>query len=219
MRMAVQRFRGVVGVAAVVAGLHGAAPARAADTDAREPAPAPEREYPPVLLGVMADAGIPDGANGALVLRPAPWLRLHAGGGTNTVSAGYRGGLSLLLPWAVGPSLSVEVGHYRDGEATGLVRTFVGGQGDLEPLFARLGYTYVNAQLGLEVGRGPVQFFVHAGLSRITATLHNATAALEKARGAPTDPSTTVVVREDPVLRVWGPSVKLGLVVYLEGTP
>jgi hypothetical protein len=216
MRMAVQRLRRVGEVAAVVVGLHGAA-ARAADSDARQAAPAPEAESPPVVLGLMVDAGVPDGANGALVLRPAPWLRLHAGGGTNTVSAGYRGGLTLLLPSGAGPSLNVEVGHYRDGQATGLVRTFVGGQGDLEPLFARLGYTYVNAQLGLELGHGPVQFFIHGGLSRITATLHNATAALAKARGD-SDPSTTVVVREDPVLRVWGPSVKLGLVVYLEGS-
>jgi hypothetical protein len=215
MRAVVQRFRRVAGVASLVVGLQGGA--RAADTDASQTAP-PEREYPPVLLGVMADAGVPDGANGALVLRPAPWLRLHAGGGTNTVSAGYRGGLTLLLPSGAGPSLSVEVGHYRDGEANGLIRTFVGGQGDLEPLFARLGYTYVNAQLGLELGHGPVQFFVHAGVSRITATLHNATAALDRARGN-SDPTTTVVIREDPVLRVWGPSVKLGLVVYLEGTP
>jgi hypothetical protein len=216
MRMAVQRLRRVGQVAAVVVGLHGAA-ARASDTDAQQAAPASEAGSPPVLLGLMVDAGVPDGANGALVLRPAPWLRLHAGGGTNTVSAGYRGGLTLLLPSGAGPSLNVEVGHYRDGQATGLVRTFVGGQGDLEPLFARLGYTYVNAQLGLELGHGPVQFFIHAGLSRITATLHNATAALAKARGD-SDPSTTVVVREDPVLRVWGPSVKLGLVVYLEGS-
>ena len=64
-----------------------------------------------------------------------------------------------------------------------------------------------------------MQFFIHGGLSRISTTLHNATAALEKARSASakSDPSITVVVREDPVLRVWAPSVKMGLVVYLGG--
>jgi hypothetical protein len=220
MRMAVRRFRRVVGVVSLVVGLGGASGTVAAQsTDTRQAAPPAEPDYPPVLLGVMADAGLPDGANAALVLRPAPWMRLHAGGGTNTVSAGYRGGLTLLLPSGAGPSLSVEVGHYRDGTATGLVRSIVGGAGDLEPLFARLGYTYVNAQVGLELGHGPVQFFIHAGMSRITATLHNATAALEKARGPASDPSTTVIIREDPILRVWAPSVKLGLVAYLGGKP
>jgi hypothetical protein len=210
----VKRLRLVAGLASVLV----AGAAQAADTDAHR-AGAPEPEGPPISLGVMADAGVPDGANGSLVLRPAPWLRLHAGGGTNTVSAGYRGGVTLTLPSGAGPSVSVDVGHFRDGAATGLVRSFLGGQGDLEPLFARIGYTYINAQLGLELGHGPVQFFIHGGLSRISTTLHNATAALEKARGASakSDPSTTVVVREDPVLRVWAPSVKMGLVVYLGG--
>jgi hypothetical protein len=212
MFMVVQRLGLAAGIAVVLGGAPGGA--LAADEDiARTTGPA-EPDRPPVFLGLMADAGVPDGANASLVLRPASWLRLHGGGGTNTVSAGYRGGLTLILPAVVSPSFSFELGHYRDGDANGLVRRFVGGDGALQPLFERFGYTYVNTQLGLEVGRGPVQFFVHAGLSHVTATLHNATAALEKAGGTG-DPSTTVVVREDPSVRAWVPSVKLGLVVYL----
>ena len=163
----------------------------------------------------MADAGVPDGANAALVLRLAPWMRIYGGGGTNTVSAGYRGGLSLLVPTVVSPSLSLEAGHFRDGPANGLVRAFVGGDGVLRPLFERFGYTYLNAQLGLEMGSGPVQFFIHGGVSYISTTLHNADAVLANATAANRDPSTTVVLRSDPVVRVWVPSVKLGLVVYL----
>jgi len=92
----------------------------------------------------------------------------------------------------------------------------VGGDGPLKQLFERFGYTYVNVQLGLEIGRGPVQFFVHGGLSHISATLHNATAALVDA-SASSDPSTTVIVREDPVVRAWVPSVKMGLLFYFGG--
>jgi hypothetical protein len=236
MKSAVQRLGVLVGAASVLAAVSGraeAAPAApeaaqelrsmppAAQVMAAEPpgvsaagsdAPAP----PPAFLGVMADAGLPDGANGSLVLRPASWIRLHAGGGTNTVSAGYRAGVTLMLPAIVSPSLSLDVGNYREGSANKIVRTFVGGEGALKPLFERLGYTYINTQLGLEFGRAPVQFFIHAGLSRITATIHNATAALEQARASSgtSDSSISVVVRQDPQVRVWAPSMKLGLLVY-----
>ena len=187
----------------------------AADESVQRGGPDPHELHSPVTLGLMTDAGVPDGANAAVVLRLAPWLRVNAGGGTNTVSAGYRGGLTLMLPYTVSPSLSFDLGHFRDGNANGLVRSWVGGDGALKPLFDRFGYTYVNAQLGLEIGRGPVQFFVHAGLSHISATLHNATAALVGEINS--DPSTTVTVRADPVVTAWVPSVKLGLLVYFGG--
>jgi hypothetical protein len=208
--MAVQRLGCVVGIASV---LVVNATARAADESVQRAAP---EAHGSVALGLMTDAGVPDGANAAVVLRLAPWLRVHAGGGTNTVSAGYRGGLTLLLPYTVSPSLSFDLGHFRDGKANSIVRSWVGGDGPLEPLFERFGYTYVNAQLGLEIGRGPVQFFVHGGLSHISATLHNATEALLGAT-ASSDPSTTVIVRQDPVVRTWVPSVKLGLLIYFGG--
>jgi hypothetical protein len=214
--MAVQRLGGLAGFPALLGVVPGVASAQG--TDAQRRSTDPERAGPPVVLGLMADVGVPDGVNAALALRPVPWLRLHAGGGTNTVSAGYRGGLTLLVPAVVSPSFSVEVGHFRDGDANGLVRRFVGGQGVLEPLLARFGYTYINSQFGLEIGSGPVQFFIHAGVSRITATVHNASAALESAQAGQRDPQTTVTLREEPVVRVWAPSVKMGLIVYLGGS-
>jgi hypothetical protein len=173
---------------------------------------------PPVVLGVLADAGVPDGANGALALRPAPWLRLHLGGGHNTVSAGYRGGFTV-LPLGAGPSFSMDVGHYRDGDANSLVRGFVGTNRWLVPLFQRVGYTYVNTQLGLELGRGSFQFFVHGGVSYLRAVIHNAQSALEGRGGTvnATTTNTTVRIGQDPIVRAWIPSVKLGLVVYFGG--
>ncbi|HXU83557.1 MAG TPA: hypothetical protein VN914_19325 [Polyangia bacterium] len=173
---------------------------------------------PPVVLGVLADAGVPDGANGALALRPTPWLRLHLGGGHNTVSAGYRGGFTV-LPLGAGPSFSMDVGHYRDGDANSLVRGFVGTNRWLAPLFQRVGYTYVNTQLGLELGRGSFQFFVHGGVSYLRAVIHNAQSALEGRGGTvnATTTNTTVRIGQDPIVRAWIPSVKLGLVVYFGG--
>ena len=153
--------------------------ARATEADVARPAAPDRRDRPPVVLGLLADAGVPDGANAAIALRAAPWLRLHAGGGYNTVSSGVRAGAAW-IPWTVGPSLNMEVGHYRRGNANDLVSDMVGTSRWLTPLFEEFGYTYVNTQLGLELGRGSVQFFIHGGLSYLYTTIHNANRALEQ---------------------------------------
>jgi hypothetical protein len=210
--MAVRRWGWLAGIVSVCA----SPVVFAAEPVAERDAAAKKSEGPPVVLGLMADAGVPDGANGALALRPARWLRLHLGGGHNTVSAGYRGGFTL-LPWGVGPSLSVDVGHYREGDANSLVRDLVGTT-RLSPLFQRFGYTYVNTQLGLELGRGSFQFFVHAGFSFLRATIHNAQSALDQSQAMQTTAGTTTVrIVQDPIVRAWIPSMKLGMVVYFGG--
>jgi hypothetical protein len=211
--MAVQRARWLVGLVSLFASPMVFAAEATAQRDGADGKP----QGPPVVLGVMADAGVPDGINGALALRPARWLRLHLGGGHNTVSAGYRGGFTV-LPLGAGPSFGVDVGHYRDGDANGLVRGFVGTNRWLTPLFERIGYTYVNTQLGLELGRGSFQFFVHGGVSYLRAVIHNAQSALDGNGNASTaTTNTTVRITRDPIVRAWIPSVKLGMVVYFGG--
>jgi hypothetical protein len=213
MRMAVQRWRWLAGLVSMLA----APVAFAADADAQRGSAAREKQHPPVVLGLLVDAGVPDGGNAALALRATRWLRLHLGGGHNTVSAGVRGGVTV-LPLGAGPSISVDVGHYRDGDANGLVRGLVGANNNsLSPLFERLGYTYVNTQLGLELGRGSLQFFIHGGVSYLRAVLHNADAALDNRDGTASTGSTTVRITRDPIVRAWAPSVKLGMVVYFGG--
>jgi hypothetical protein len=164
----------------------------------------------------MADAGVPDGANAALAVRPARWLRLHAGAGHNTVSNGYRGGFAL-VPFGVGPSFSLEAGHYREGDANGFVRRFVGTNAALAPLFHRVGYNYANAQLGLELGRHAVQFYVHGGFSYVRAVLHDVQGALDSAGLTDPHAATTVRITQDPIVHAWVPSLKLGVVVYFGG--
>jgi hypothetical protein len=209
--MTVQRWRWLVGLAPMLI----APMAVAAEGDAHREGQSGSSERPPVVLGLLADAGVPDGANGALALRPARWMRLHLGGGHNTVSSGIRGGVTV-LPLGAGPSFSLEVGHYRDGDANSLVRGFVGANHWLTPLFERLGYTYVNTQLGLELGRGSFQFFVHGGVSYLRAVIHNADSALQ-GRNSTGSTATSVRITQDPVVRAWAPSVKLGVVVFFGG--
>jgi hypothetical protein len=177
---------------------------------------ATKRRLGPPPIGFMADAGVPDGALVSLVVRPAAWVRLHGGAGTNTISPGFRGGLSF-VPFGVGPSLNLEVGHCLPGDANGLIRRALGIDGSLGPLFRRTSYTYGNAHLGLELGRRAATFFVHGGFTYARATLGGAEERLAEddepdiQRGA-----TSVNFFANPTVRVLTPSVKIGVIVYLQ---
>src|SRR5689334_19127562 len=101
----------------------------------------------PGHIGVMVDAGVPDGVNGALIYRPWNFLYVHGGGGYNLISPGIRGGASLyLLPWVVSPSLNVEAGHYFPGNANNAVMK-VSGEDPDSPLLESVGYDYQNLHL------------------------------------------------------------------------
>jgi hypothetical protein len=169
------------------------------------------------MLGVLADAGTPDGAITALVVRPASWLRLHAGGGTNSLTSGWRGGATL-LPLGSGPSLNVEMGHYGAADTNGFVRTLMGAYGPLGTLYSRMSYTYTNAQLGLDFGGRYVTFYLHAGAAWVNATLYDVStgAALRPETPATPSPgSTTVAFNQNPTVRTLSASMKLGFIFYL----
>jgi hypothetical protein len=167
-------------------------------------------------IGVMVDAGLPDGVNGALIYRPTSWLRTHAGGGYNMISTGVRGGVAL-IPFGSGPSLTLEAGHYFDGNANGLAKKFAGASYKDNALLERIGYTYANAHLGLEFGSERVTFYIHGGMSYVRATVHNVdTVIQQQANDSGLGGSdTTVSVKQDPIIKAWTPSAKLGLIVYL----
>jgi hypothetical protein len=166
---------------------------------------------PPV--GLQLDAGLPDGVIAALVLRPVPYMRLHAGGGSNSASPGLRCGLTI-LPVGEGPSFNFEVGHYLEGGANTLVRSLFVGMGDLGKYVQRFSYTFVNAHAGLELGRRNVTFFVHGGFTYLRATLHDLEVPMDVDPARPG--RTTLAFTKDPLLKMLAPSAKLGLVVYLQ---
>jgi len=204
------RFAPLAAAAAVLWAL----PARAQVTESLSSAAAVVTPKRPPLLGVMVDAGVPDGANASLVFRPLSWLRAHGGGGTNMIGKGVRVGATL-LPFGSGPSATLEAGHYFDGDANGLARRFAGSTFS-SPLLERIGYDYVNAHLGLDFGSRRAVFYIHGGMSYIRATLHNfdsVVASTASDNGA--DGSTEIAVKSDPIVKAWVPSAKLGLIVYL----
>jgi hypothetical protein len=188
-----------------------AAPPEMSSSPWSVPAETPDDSLPSV--GLMLDAGLPDGVIGALAIRPVPYVRLHLGGGGNSASPGVRGGLTI-LPVGEGPSLNLEVGHYLPGDANRLVRSVFAGLGDFGSYVRRFSYTYFNAHAGLELGRRSFTFFIHGGFTYLRATLHDVQAPIE---GDPARPGrTTVTFKRDPFLRMLAPSAKLGLVVYLQ---
>jgi hypothetical protein len=167
-------------------------------------------------VGVMADAGLPDGMQGSLVLRPLKWFRTSLGGGYNMISKGVRAGATL-VPWGRGPSGTLEVGRYFDGDANAAARSFLGAGFQGAPVLQRIGYDYVNAHLGLDFGYKRVTFYIHGGMSYVRGTIHNAEQQFSS------DPQingtnangTQVSIKQDPTIKVIGPSAKIGLIVYL----
>jgi len=161
------------------------------------------------VVGAMVDVGVPDGLIGSLVVRPWKWFRVAGGAGSNSVSKGWRGGLSL-IPFGAGPSLSVEYGRYGQGDANGLARSMAGGQFSGSQLLEKLEYDYANAHAGLEFGGRYFTFFVHGGVSMVRAQLHSAGGTLSN-----TGSDTVVQVSQDPKVKAFGSSLKVGLILFL----
>jgi hypothetical protein len=174
-----------------------------------------ERSLP--AIGLMVGAGVPDGATASLVYRPFSWLRTEAGGSYNLISKGVRGGVSL-IPFGMGPSVSLEAGHYFDGNANGLARNIAGGGFQDNAILQRIGYDFANAHLGLDFGMRRAVFFIHGGMSYIRASVHNVNTEISSGTasgGMGSSGGTTVSFNQDPIVRVFTPSVKLGLVFYI----
>jgi hypothetical protein len=158
-------------------------------------------------FGLMLDAGVPDGANASLVLRPWRAVRFHAGGSYNLVSPGIRAGVSLIpLDFWISPTLTIDGGHYFEGNANETIQRLSGDTSFSNAMLDRVGYDYANARLGIELGRKWMTFYIHGGVSRILGTVHNIDSAI--------DSQTPVTVSNDVPVRIWTVSARLGLIVY-----
>jgi hypothetical protein len=159
-------------------------------------------------IGVMADVGVPDGANGSIVFNPISRVRLAAGGGYNGISRGVRGGVTLVpfKTW-VTPTLSLEYGNYVEGDANPLAQMISGDKTFHNDSLERIGYSYQNAHVGFEFGRRVV-FYLHGGMSRITGSF----VAGSMTSG---DGKTTVTFTKDPSLEIFSVSARIGLMVYI----
>jgi hypothetical protein len=154
-------------------------------------------------FGVMMDVGVPSGAHGSVVYRPARALRVHAGGAHNLVAPGVQGGVTLALGTWVSPVLGIEAGRFWPGDANRAVER-VSGQPSSVAMLDRVGYDFASAHLGLELGRRWLTVYLRGGVSYLRATLHG--------HEAHDDGRGTTTTELD--LRAVGASAKLGLIVY-----
>jgi hypothetical protein len=121
-------------------------------------------------LGLMFDLGSTHGGMLSVLYRPVPWLRVHAGAGTNAVSPGYRAGLTLAAAEG-GPSLNIEGGHFLPGDMNGLLKLLAGTGYQANPRLEHFDYDFVNAHAGWEVESGHLIFFARAGVSVLWTTI------------------------------------------------
>lgn len=186
-----------------------------AQTPKGAPAETSQEESAPALkhLGLTLQTGLPDGMTGSVVYRPWSWLRTQAGAGYNLIGVSVQGGVAL-IPFGWGPSLSLEGGHYFDGNANSLARKMAGPTFEDNALLERIGYDYANAHLGLELGERSFTFFIHGGMSYISTQVNGIDAALQDATQA--EMSTTELhVGAPPKIHAFVPSMKLGFIVYV----
>jgi len=165
----------------------------------------------PHKFGLQLDGGVPDGAAASLLYRPLKFLRLNGGLLYNYAGYGVRGGVTILPYFPIAPSLTLEAGHYFDSNVASSLSRFTTVSDSVRPLLQQVGYTFVNAQVGLEVGHPDwFVFFVRGGLSRVWLSVHGAEAAAQQLGSG----SLTVSHMADPSLRLAIPDVKVGLILY-----
>jgi hypothetical protein len=198
-------------VIAALAALAWASPAAASPPPEKLSALAAAPADPP-RIGAGVDLGLPDGATVSIVARPIRSIRAHAGLSHNLISLGERAGITWVpLSWWASPTLSVEYGHYAEGNANPLVRMISGDRTFSSAVLDRVGYNYANAHVGLELGRRWFTFYLHAGVSRVTGAVHNLSAeTMSQSAG-----TTSVSFGRDPSVRLWSVSGRVGFIVYL----
>jgi hypothetical protein len=162
-------------------------------------------------IGVMVDAGVPDGVNGSLVFRPFRPLNIHAGVGTNLISYGVRAGASLyLLPTGISPTLSGEVGRYFPGDANEAANRLGVTTDSDNPVLRDVGYDYANLHLGLDFGRETFSFYIHAGFSAVRGKLRH----LDELVAEDADESLTFEVKQGATANLIAPSARIGILFF-----
>jgi hypothetical protein len=162
----------------------------------------------------MLDVGIPDGAVIGLAYRPAFWSRLQLGAGSNSISPGLRAG-AVLVPFGMGPSLTVEGGWYFEGDANAVLEKLAGASYASNRTAQRVGYQFANLHLGMDFGSVNGTFFIHGGMSYLRTKLHDMDDTLGGRTVSSQGEVTTFAFSREVALNAFFPSFKLGFLVYL----
>lgn len=120
--------------------------------------------------GLAFDVGSVEGGMLSGVYRWRPELRLRAGAGTNGASLGLRAGVDL-FPSGETWSLSLEGGHFFEGDARGLLSPFVGTSLEYAEFLKRVDYDFLSLQGGWELEAAGVALQVRLGASLLRSDL------------------------------------------------
>ncbi len=182
------------------------APGPAAPLQVQPAVPAGPRGRSNHVLGLSLDAGLPDGASATILYRPWRYVRFGGGMLYNYVGYGVLGSATVAPYFPIAPSLTFEVGHFFDANANA---RFPNVDSNLKPLLQRVGYTFVNAQVGLEFGHPNwFMFFVRGGLSRVWLSSSDADKVVV------TESNGSRVTFQDPSARLGIPNVKAGFMLF-----
>jgi hypothetical protein len=180
----------------------GAAPERKSDDDAGE-----RRKLP--LLGLGIDLGVsgvlPD-AGLLLALRPYRWAHGQLGPGYNGIALGIRGGVTLISPIAFPLSVTLEGGHYFEGDANRVVHWFNSETKSVASL-RHFSYDYLNLLGGLVIEGRRFSFYVRGGVTWMRSTVANLGQSVNEA-------AQVDLQAADLKIHYRGPSAKLGLIVF-----
>lgn len=181
------------------------------------PAPATTSSEAPLgrrrhILGLQLDAGVPDVTGVSVIYRPWSYVRFNGGMLYNLAGYGVRGGASIQPYFPIAPSLNLEAGHYFGANVFKKISSYTSIDDNLKPVLSDVGYTFVNASLGLEIGHPDwFVFFIRGGLSKVWLTVKNANASLPAAK-AGSDFSISSMA--DPTVKLGIPNVKLGFMLF-----
>jgi len=148
-----------------------------------------------------------DGGMMSLVYRPMPWLRFHAGGGTNFAAPGIRVGAVVNPLRNSGWAVSLDGGHFYPGNVNGVFQAFAGSDYDDSHLLEHFDYNFVNLQVGWEVERNDLMFFARGGVGLLVTQLP--TDDLNRVR------NLSSLVDPDGSVEAFLPSLKVGIIGFL----
>jgi len=152
------------------------------------------------VSGVLPDTGL------LLTLRPGAWLQLQLGPGYNGLSPGLRAGATLVNPFVIPLSFTVEGGHYYEGDANRAVHWFSPETKDVASL-RHFSYDYVNLLGGLAFEGRHFCFYLRGGVTWMRTTVKNFSQSVNEVAQVDLQAS-------DPKIHYRGPSAKIGFLVF-----
>jgi hypothetical protein len=127
------------------------------------------------------------------------------------VGYGARAEVSIQPNWVIAPALTLEGGHYFDANLARRVDQYGTVDAAFRPLLEQFGYSYANAQVGLEIGHPNwFVFFVRAGVGRIWLDVHGADRVAQTSQTG----DVRITSMTNPSLRLGNPNARAGVLFY-----